>query len=49
MLINKKTYRTIWFDDKEEIVKIIDQNKLPKIRKIMFSSISTKKRKKRRK
>ncbi len=29
MLINNKTYRTIWFDKKQDEVKIIDQTKLP--------------------
>ena len=29
MLINNEQYRTIWFDQKTEKVKIIDQNKLP--------------------
>ena len=29
MKIEGKEYRTIWFDDKNKIVKIIDQTKLP--------------------
>ena len=29
MLINKKKYRTIWYDIAESVVKIIDQTKLP--------------------
>ena len=29
MLINNKSYRTIWFDEKTQEVKIIDQTKLP--------------------
>jgi methylthioribose-1-phosphate isomerase len=29
MKIEEKEYRTIWFDDKKQIVKIIDQTKLP--------------------
>ena len=29
MLINKKNYRTIWYNKEEDNVKIIDQNKLP--------------------
>jgi len=29
MQIKGKEYRTIWFDEKNQIVKIIDQNKLP--------------------
>jgi len=29
MHINGKTFRTIWFDDKDQAVKIIDQTKLP--------------------
>ncbi len=29
MKIEGKEYRTIWFDEKNKIVKIIDQTKLP--------------------
>ena len=29
MLINNKSYRTIWYDKTSESVKIIDQTKLP--------------------
>ena len=29
MKIEGKEYRTIWFDEKNETVKIIDQTKLP--------------------
>ncbi len=29
MKIEGKEYRTIWFDEKNQIVKIIDQTKLP--------------------
>ena len=29
MKIEGKEYRTIWFDDKNQVVKIIDQTKLP--------------------
>ena len=29
MKINGKAYRTIWFDEKDQVVKIIDQTKLP--------------------
>ena len=29
MHINGKTFRTIWFDEKDQVVKIIDQTKLP--------------------
>ena len=29
MLINNKNYRTIWYDNDTESVKIIDQTKLP--------------------
>jgi len=29
MLINGKSFRTIWFDEKDQAVKIIDQTKLP--------------------
>ena len=29
MKIEGKEYRTIWFDEKNEVVKIIDQTKLP--------------------
>ena len=29
MLINNKSYRTIWYDKSSESVKIIDQTKLP--------------------
>ena len=29
MLINNKTYRTIWYDNISQSVKIIDQTKLP--------------------
>ncbi len=29
MQINGKTFRTIWFDEKDQVVKIIDQTKLP--------------------
>ncbi len=29
MRINGKTFRTIWFDEKDQVVKIIDQTKLP--------------------
>ena len=29
MHINKKQFRTIWFDQKDQVVKIIDQTKLP--------------------
>ena len=29
MLINKKTYRTIWYNKEKDNVQIIDQNKLP--------------------
>ena len=29
MKINGKEYRTIWFDEKNQTVKIIDQTKLP--------------------
>jgi len=29
MRISGKEYRTIWFDEKDQAVKIIDQTKLP--------------------
>ena len=29
MQINGKAFRTIWFDEKDQAVKIIDQTKLP--------------------
>ena len=29
MKIEGKEYRTIWFDEKDQVVKIIDQTKLP--------------------
>ena len=29
MHINGKAFRTIWFDEKDQAVKIIDQTKLP--------------------
>ena len=29
MHINGKAFRTIWFDEKDQVVKIIDQTKLP--------------------
>jgi len=29
MQINGKAFRTIWFDQKDQVVKIIDQTKLP--------------------
>ena len=29
MLINKKNYRTIWYNKEKDNVQIIDQNKLP--------------------
>ena len=29
MKVEGKDYRTIWFDDKNQVVKIIDQTKLP--------------------
>ena len=29
MHINGKAFRTIWFDEKNQAVKIIDQTKLP--------------------
>ena len=29
MQINGKAFRTIWFDEKDQLVKIIDQTKLP--------------------
>ena len=29
MKINGKNFRTIWFDEKDQSVKIIDQTKLP--------------------
>ena len=29
MHINGKEFRTIWFDEKDQVVKIIDQTKLP--------------------
>jgi methylthioribose-1-phosphate isomerase len=29
MRINGKAFRTIWFDEKDQLVKIIDQTKLP--------------------
>ena len=29
MHINGKQFRTIWFDEKDQVVKIIDQTKLP--------------------
>ena len=29
MKIDEKEYRTIWFDEKKKVVKIIDQTKLP--------------------
>ena len=29
MKINGKEFRTIWFDEKDQAVKIIDQTKLP--------------------
>jgi len=29
MRIEGKEYRTIWFEEKDQVVKIIDQTKLP--------------------
>ena len=29
MQINGKAFKTIWFDEKDQAVKIIDQTKLP--------------------
>ena len=39
MKIEGNEYRTIWFDDKNQVVKIIDQTKLP--HKFIIKDIKT--------